>query len=64
MGFWLYEYERQVPYAPASEEDVLAWELAISAGKNHISKGSHGIKKRFTVKDRNYTSELYEDIPY
>ncbi len=46
----LYEYDRNVEYGPASEEDAKAYTEALQAGKPFITKGHFGFEMRFTVR--------------
>ncbi len=48
---WLYEYDTGHKYSPASEEDVVEFQKALSSGKGFFSKGHHGYSLRFVVKE-------------
>jgi hypothetical protein len=43
------EYGRDVPYGPASEEDIANYTKALQSGKSYFSKGHHGFELKFYV---------------
>ena len=52
MSYYLYEFECNEEYGPASEEDILSYQKALKEGKSFISKGHHGYELKFYVKKK------------